>query len=116
MKYNININQLAIQQLDLKMDLVDCSVLDYCRCFAMNDGIKTKEFEGKRYYWFDYATLIENMPLLGITTKNGLWRRFKKLCDLGVMIAHPDNQTDGESYYAFGAVCQKIFFFDPSTY
>lgn len=88
MKYTITIDQVGVQRAGLadKTDLVDWAIIDYlvdracveqAQCMIIKDALI--------YIWCDYEHLMAEMPLLGITTKGALSRRFEKLRGLGLI-------------------------------
>jgi len=81
MKYNIQINQLALHKTNL--DLSDCAILDYLYiyCNSLNEKIdrqRIKDEEGN-WTWLDYKNLIKEMPLLKIKSSGAITPRIKKI-------------------------------------
>jgi hypothetical protein len=95
-KYSIFINQLGIQNADLigKTDLIDWAIVDYLYYWSANNK-KSKKFiyQKEIYIWVRYKTLAENLPMIRISDKNALTRRFNKLAALGLVERghKPDN-------------------------
>lgn len=79
MKYSININQKAIIDMWLDLDLIDLAIFDYIKDLSNYSKLVKIEIEWKTYFWVQYNHLIENMPLLWITNKKVLLRRLDKL-------------------------------------
>ena len=84
MKYNININQLALCELSSDMDVVDASILDYLitMCRSQNEKIDNKRIidkDGQSWTWIDLRSLLEDMPLLRISSRMALSTRLKKI-------------------------------------
>lgn len=83
MKYNININQLALASK--KLDLKDCAILDYLKAFCSADDKKIRQMTIKEegidynYTWINFKHLIREMPLLGIKYKSSISERMKKI-------------------------------------
>jgi hypothetical protein len=104
MKYNININQLAIVDNNIDMDLIDASILDYLIdiCSSVHERIEYNRItnESGKWTWLDYQSLIDGMPLLKITTKSGISNRIKKLKDIGFIKTFLDHsKNDGQKTY-----------------
>lgn len=114
MKFSININQKAIVDSGFNLDMVDAAILDFLKDWVYNGKIKKIELHGNSFYWLDYGNLIREMPLLGIKSKDGLYRRFKKMCDMEILNAHPDNQTMGKTYFSFGKNYEFLLFTIPT--
>jgi uncharacterized phage protein (TIGR02220 family) len=98
MKYNININQKAIIESNIDIDAIDAIILHSCMTFAHKSKCLKMEYHGKIYYWFSHDMLVEELPLLRIK-KDSVYRRMKKMCELGLLSQHPDNGILGKSYY-----------------
>jgi len=83
MKYNININQLALYKSGL--DLKDCAILEYIKGWFNADDKKVKQLVisengyDYRYIWINFNTLIKDMPLLGIKQKASISKRLAKI-------------------------------------
>lgn len=120
MKYNININQKAIVDNRFDLDLIDAAILDFIHSWVIEDTIKKKELNGITYYWLDYKYMTIQMPMLGIKSKDGIYRRLKKMCDQGLLISHPENQSLGKPHFSFGIKFKLLLFkntsdFDPNA-
>jgi len=81
MKYNININQVGVYRAGLlrKTDFVDWALIEFIKDLFAHPRTKKLPFEGKLFVWINYNHILEEMPMLEITTKNPLTDRFKKL-------------------------------------
>lgn len=100
MQWTITINQKAIVEAGFELDLEDAVILDFIRSFSSSRSIQRLNHEGQEYYWFAYKKVIEEIPLLGIKSSDSVYRRFRKLTDLGLLKPHPDNASLGRAYYA----------------
>lgn len=101
MKFTISINQIAMSENFPTLGLKHAVIIDYIKDFANTGEMKIKTYNKIPYYWVEYDYLLDNMPLLKLQ-KDRLYRHIKDLCDLSILIAHPDNQRSGEAYFAFG--------------
>lgn len=111
MKYSINIDQLAFVRYCPGLDLKDASIFDFIRNFFPVMNHKVDQVTGKIYFRVDYQYIADQMPLLQITTADGIYRRFRKMNAVGLFEPHPDNQTKaekGEVWYCFGPVYPKV--------
>jgi hypothetical protein len=84
-KYNININQIALA--DTSLDLIDAAILDYLYfyCNSTNSKIEShrlRDADGV-WTWVDFGILLDDMPLLKIKDKGALSRRIQKIEDEG---------------------------------
>lgn len=114
MKYNIRINQFAIQNHKFEIDLIDAAILDFFESWIFHGSMQKIDHDGKTYYWLNYNYLISEMPMLGIKSKDGIYRRLKKMCDLDLLIAHPDNQIIGKPFFGFGSKFKLLHFVEPT--
>jgi len=110
MQYSISFNQKAAVDSKLPLDVIDLSILAFIKDFTHTGNCNHVNFGGKSYYWISHKLIIDNMPCLGITSKSGIFKRVKKLCELKVLTAHPDNQILSSSYYTFGDNYSALFF------
>lgn len=101
MKYTIyGFSQRKAIEYDLTSD--DLLVLRWIIDFSNTNKMKTIYEDNKVYYWINYATILEELPILNIS-KDRLKRKiFNKLCEANVLI-HKHIKIGGSfSYYAIG--------------
>ena len=81
MKYNIIINQKELA--DTKLDIKDAAILDYLimYCSSKSEKIEKQRIAGAT--WINYQALIDDLPMLRITTGQSLTPRFKKIVEAG---------------------------------
>jgi hypothetical protein len=83
MKYTILINQKRIAENGLigSTDLVDWAIIDYISRFHLApDAVRFDD-----HVWINIKTLMNEMPLLGLSSKQAVSRRLKKLRDLNLI-------------------------------
>lgn len=99
MKYTIEgFNQEeAIKLGDL--DVVDLVILRWIVDFEPNMTKKVKD--GETYFWVNYQSLLEALPILKIK-KRMLCYRLEKMCNLGILIHKNIKENGNYSYYTFG--------------
>lgn len=89
--------------VELKLDTNDLLILSYFSDFRDTELMVSEEFEGKRYYWLKYDALLENLPILGLKSKDALRRRLKKLQDAKVLCHYCKKTKEGTySFYGVG--------------
>ena len=71
--------------VELKLDSIDTVILRWFVDFMATDRMVAKDAEDGRYYWVKYQSVIEDLPYLGITNVEVMARRFRKICDAGVL-------------------------------
>ena len=100
MKYNINVNQLAIVKSGVDIDIYDAVIIDFLVEFSKSDSIVKINENGIEFYWFSYDKIIDDLPVLKLK-KDSVYRRMKRLCDIGLLIQNPDAKKIGRSFFAF---------------
>lgn len=111
MKYVININQLAIINNGIAIDIMDAAILDWMVQFSHSSKITKMDYLGKNYYYYSYQKIIQDMPILGIG-RDAIYRRIKKMCDVGILEAHPNNQKLGKPFYSLTDRALSIYLTD----
>lgn len=114
MKYNIYINQYSAVASGLDIDLIDLAIFDMIKDFAnCNECVKINTPEGV-FFWISAQKIMDDMPLLGIKTKNGIMKHIDRLCDAQILVKHPNCQHYKMQLYQFGENYDKMLF-DVST-
>lgn len=110
MKYNLNISQAAAIDVGLegKVDIIDLAIFDVFRGLFSTNKINKLTYNGYTYVEIRWRLVVKESPFIGITTRSPIHKRFKKLCDVGLMEAHPDNQKTNSSWYKMGYVGDKF--------
>lgn len=98
MKYTIEgFNQE--QSIKENLDVVDLVILRWIVDFEPN--MVKKEIDGETYFWINYQSLLNALPILDIK-KLALYRRLEKMCDVKIL-KHKNVKDKGNySYYTFG--------------
>lgn len=91
MKYSININQLAAVELG-NVDLVDVCIIDWLRdiCISQSPKITSKRVKG--HTWISYQHAIDDLPLLGLNSREAFRRRLASLIEKGYFTCIKQNQ------------------------
>lgn len=113
MKYVININQKAIVDLGLqdKLDFIDLAIYDFITEFMLCDDCVNIQIADTKYFWIKTELVIENLPLLGITTSRGINKRLDNLVECGLLERCSDNQSLHQSFYNVGVNYKAYKFF-----
>lgn len=98
MKYTIEgFNQE--EAIKLNLDVIDLIILRWIVDFEPN--MTKKEIDGEIYFWVNYQSLLDALPILNIK-KLALYRRLEKMCDVEIL-KHKNVRDKGNySYYTFG--------------
>jgi len=108
--YSVTINNKAIADNGLELTLQQAYLLTGLHSIVANwEGVSRLNYMGSDYYWLSYSMVIEELPMLKVKhkgilkyiEKDTLYGLFKELANDGFLIAHPDNQRQGRTYYAF---------------
>lgn len=91
MKYNININQKGLEN-DHEISITDASVIDWLHtfCGTANRKINAQKLDG--WTWVNLTFLINDMPLLRITSRAGASKLLNRLVSLGYIERKTENQ------------------------
>jgi hypothetical protein len=109
-KYSININQNAAIKLGLDVDIIDLAIFDYIKDFANSKKCETIVTENGVYFWVSHKNIIDNMPLLNITTTRGIAKRVDKLINAGLLIKYSRCDQVSRTYYTFGEKYDEYLF------
>lgn len=112
MKYTIVINQRAIIDSGLELDMKDAAILDLFLHWMGNSAADRVIVDGKEYVWIGYNLIQDQLPIIKLGNKDTVYRRLKELCDMGLLEACPANQRLGRSYYRMGKLASSIHFDD----
>jgi len=108
MKYNININQKAIIDLGLNLDVIDMSIFDFIKDFANSKNCVKVFIDGKQYFWISHTKIITDLPIIRINTRQGIINRINKLIESG-LIERVESDLQ-RSYYCFGDNYDNVLF------
>lgn len=95
-------------KLGLKLDFNDMAILQCIYDFAVSGYAETTKYNGEIYYWISHNLILQELPMLGITSKRGIISKIQKLIDAELLIKHPKCQELGRTYYAFGKLNKLI--------
>ena len=103
MKAYININQQAFNQLSqikkIKIDLIDATIFEFIYKFSISNKANKKLIDNKLYIWCSYQKIIDDNPLLNISTKKAIEIRLNKLCKLGILSKFTDKKLGNKTYF-----------------
>jgi len=113
MKFTVNINQKAIVDLGLqdKLDFIDLAIYDFITEFMLCDDCQKMIVGNEQYFWIKADLIIENMPLLGITTTRGINKRIERLIEYDLLERCPDNKNLRQSFFKVGKLYKEYKFF-----
>ncbi len=101
------------EAIRLKLDCEDLLILNWLSVFSHTDRMTFKEINGELYYWINYRTLMDDLPILSIS-KDRVYRKLKKMCDAKVLKHHTVKINGTYSYYGFGKAFKALISEDSS--
>lgn len=112
MKFTVNINQKAVFDLGLqgKVDVIDLAIYDFVTEFMLCEDCHKINIGNEQYYWVKADLIIENLPLLGITTTRGINKRIEKLIECNLLERCPDNKNLRQSFFKVGKLYKEYKF------
>ncbi|QLY77825.1 hypothetical protein [Clostridium intestinale] len=87
--------------IEFKLDLLDALILRYFIDFKDTDKMASEIFENDKFYWVDYASLLKAIPIANVQ-KDRVYRRLKKMVDVGILKHHTKKAAGTYSFYATG--------------
>ncbi len=96
--------------MGLEVDMVDLAVFDMLKDFTPCAACKKMQDGEKQYFSVPYKKVLSELPLLPIKTSDGIYRRFKKLEQAGVLEMHPENAKMAMVWFAWGRNFQAFSF------
>jgi hypothetical protein len=101
MKYNI----CGFSQTELikhGLDHSDALILQEIKDFYASGRMVTRDIDGKEYFWVKYKMLIDSLPVLGIKSRDAIYRRLMKMVACGVLEHQTVKRNGTYSYFRFG--------------
>lgn len=71
--------------LDMKLDCIDSVILRYVVDFYSTGQMYHKIIDNKVFFWLNYSTVINEIPIIGISKPRYLAARFDKYVECGLM-------------------------------
>ena len=102
MKFTVTINQVAIIESGLDMDLVDAAIFDMLSDYTNSPACKKRVVDGSIFFNVPYEKVIDEMPLCGLKNKDSVYRRFKKLNQVGLINLYEENKRIREVWFSWG--------------
>lgn len=86
--------------VELGLDLVDTALLRWFVDFKETGKMRRIIVEDRPFYWVSYQAVIDSNPILNISNKDVLARRFKKLVDAGLLFSSVVNEGKRLAFFA----------------
>jgi len=101
-RYNWIIDQRAIIESGLSIDIIDFSIMRILSDFAMSGNCKSMQSDGYIWFYFSWKIIPQQAPVLGLKSRQGVIRRINKLKSNNLLVGHKDNQVNNDSWYRMG--------------
>ena len=115
MRYNVAFNQLELTRYnegkpeERQLSIIDAIILQQLYWLYKWQNVETIELKDGLYFWAAYGKIIDELPTLGIETKNGMGKRIKKtLIDNGLLKRYIDWKDKSKTYWQFTPEGLKI--------
>ena len=92
------------------LDIVDAAVLDWALAYIASGNADKLTSGNETYHWLSYSACIKDLPLLHVSSKDSIRRRFKNLVDAKMLEEHSDNMRQGRTYFKAGSLASSLFF------
>lgn len=115
MKYNILINQKAVIDAGFDLDIVDLAIFELLKDFALTKECKKMISDDVTYFLFNWKLVNAQLPILGLNTRQSVFKRFEKLRACNIIVPHSDNTTLQKSWYTFGPSYDLMLFKRPDN-
>lgn len=102
MKYTVTINQSAAAKVAPELDFGDLAIYDFIKSFAVSGNCITIYEGGKCYYWIAHSVIMQELPLLHISTKRGIVKKIDNLINAGILEKYSKCAEMGRTFYTFG--------------
>lgn len=93
----------------IKLDIIDLNILRWFVDFY--PSMKKTIIDGKEYAWLDYTSFLEDMPLLNLSNQS-LYKRCRKMVQLGILTHKTVRNKGTFSYYGFGPEYQRLIHYN----
>lgn len=114
-KWNIYINQKAIIDNGMNINIIDAAIFDFIYNFISSGNALSIVYQDRQYYWMAYQRIIDSMPLLEIKNKNVLARHIQKLIDSDLLSKIVVPEMGNKTFFCIGDNAKKMFFDMVST-
>ena len=92
-RFHWSIDQLQIISNNLDLDIIDWSIYEVMKQFFLSGKCEKKQFNGDTYYRYEWQNIPEQAPILKISTKAAVYRRYENLSKANLL--HPMELPDG---------------------
>lgn len=109
-KYNICINQKAVIDNKLNVNLTDMAIFNFMYDFINSDSAMKIQIDGVNYHWIAYKYIIDSMPLLEIKNKDVIARHINKLIEAKLLDKIVSKEMGNKTFYKIGVNAKCLYF------
>jgi hypothetical protein len=104
--YNLNLNQIGAMNAGLKgkINADEILIFESFIKYSTWNGCEKIVRGNEIYFYYHWEKVRERIPFLNLNSRTPIKNRFKKLTDLQLLKAHPNNESMSKSFYTFGAL------------
>lgn len=106
--FMINISQRDMVEYNLNLDFNDMAIYALFKHLAISKAARISKIDNDTFYQFTASFVIEQLPMLGISTRQNINRRIHKLIDAGLIEPYKNNQKECVSLFKFGKMHYAI--------
>lgn len=109
--YFIPINQqVVLENKWYELDIIDIAVFHAIHRFiSVGKPTQVIDEKGERWYWVAESKIINDLPLIPITSSTGVAKRIDKLIKYKLIKRKPDNRTTGLKMISLGDHANRMF-------
>lgn len=108
MKKVISIKQGAVVRNNRQLDIIDLAILDFIKDVANSEECTKVHTPQGIYFEVSHRAIMNEMPILNITTKQGILKHINKLIDAQLIERHPNTNYYQMPLYKFGRQYQNL--------
>ena len=101
---------MAVINAGLDLDVVDMTIFDFVKHYAHSEKCMKLQTETGTFFWISHNVIIQELPILGISTGAGIVKRINKLIEAGLLARHPNCDLMRKTFYKFGPNYDKVCF------
>lgn len=93
--------------IEYGLDVEDLLILRWFTDFSPR--MTQKNIDNEIYYWVNYKSILEDMPIFNFTSKDRLYRKMKEMTNKNILKHKNIKNSDGSfSYYTFDSNFENL--------
>jgi len=108
-RFHWSIDQLQILSNNLDLDIIDWSIYEVMKQFFLSGNCEKRQFDGKFYYRYEWQNIPDQAPILKISTKQAVYKRYDKLISANLLCQMPlPDGTISKRFFCFGDMHEVV--------